>query len=381
MQADSQASSGGASGSGRRVSRILFWYVAREYLLPLVCCLFAFVALFMVQELFDVLPDVLQSQRVGFGQIAHYFLILQPTVLPVVMPMAALLAASFMVCGFQRHHELSAMRAGGMSLAVCARPVWLVGLVLSLAALWLGESLAPQCKLMADRMRHAWGETGEIREVYDTLCFNNGVARRDWFFAQFNAEGEQRDIMVKQFRPDHTTEWELTARSGSYEAGQWVFREGAFRRFDQQGRLLEGPVEPFERRGFPELSETPEQIANHMRDVEELSIAQMLATMRYNPALPERSLRLLRTTIWYRVVFSFSSLVGALLGVALTISYERGGNLRGFALAIGLMVAHYVFCHIALVLGQQAYVPPFVGGALPTLAFLGIGVWQMHRKR
>ena len=335
----------------------------------------------MLFRSFDVLPDVLQGQRAGFGQIAFYFLIRQPAILPEIMPMAALLAASFMVCGFQRHHELSAMRAGGLSLAVCARPVWLVGLVLSVIAFGLGESLAPRCTLLADRMRHAWGETGEIHEVYNTLCFNNGVARRDWFFAQFNAEGEQRDIMVKQFRPDHTTEWELTARSGSYEAGEWVFREGAFRRFDQQGRLLEGPVEPFERRSFPELSETPEQIANHMRDVEELSIAQMLATMRYNPALPERSKSLLRTKIWYRLWFPLSSLVGALLGVALTISNERGGNLRGFALAIGLMVAHYVFCHIALVLGQQAYVPPFAGGALPTLVFLGIGVWQMYRKR
>lgn len=381
MQADSQASRDEVSGSERRISRILFWYVTREFLLPLVCCLFAFVALFMVQELFDVLPDLLQSEKVGFGQIAFYFLVQQPATLPEIMPMAALLAASFMVCGFQRHHELSAMRAGGLSLSVCARPVWLAGLLLSFVSLWLGESLAPRCTLLADRMRDAWGETGEIREVYNTLCFNNGVERRDWFFGQFNAEGEQRDIMIKQFRPDHTTEWELTARSGQYEAGEWVFRNGAFRRFDQQGRLLEGPVEPFERRGFPELSETPEQIANHMRDVEELSIAQMQATIRYNPALPERSKHLLRTTIWYRIGFPFSSLVGALLGVALTISYERGGNLRGFALAIGLMVAHYVFCHIALVLGQQGYLPPFAGGALPTLVFLGIGVWQMYRKR
>jgi lipopolysaccharide export LptBFGC system permease protein LptF len=33
------------------------------------------------------------------------------------------------------------------------------------------------------------------------------------------------------------------------------------------------------------------------------------------------------------------------------------------------------------VLGQQNYLPPFMGGAVPSLAFLWLGAWQMYRKR
>lgn len=372
---------GAAAGAGRRVSRILFWYVTREFLLPLVCCLLAFVALFMVRDLFDVLQDVLQNQRVGLGEIAFYFLVQQPVTLPETLPMTVLLAASFMVGGFQRHHELSAMRASGLSLAVCARPVWIIGLMLSFVSLWLGESLAPHCAALADRMRDTWTQGEDYREVHGGLGFSNGDARRDWFFGRFDPDGEQHDLMVRQFRADHTIEWELMARRGEHGDGGWVFHDGVLRRFDALGRQPEGPTERFERRVFPNLDERPEQIANQMRKVEELSIAQMRATLRYNPTLPERSRRLLLTTIWYRVTFPFSCLVGALLGVSLSIAHERGGNLRGFAAAIGLMVFHYVACHMALIFGQQGYLPPFVGGSLPTLASLGIGAWQMHRKR
>ncbi len=365
----------------RRMSWTLFWYVAREFLVPLVCCLLAFVALFVVRDLFDVLSDVLQNQEASLGQLLLYMAIEQPVNLPQVLPMSVLLSASFMVSGFQRHHELSAMRASGLSLAVCARPVWLLGLLLSLVSLVVGETLSPRCAVLAQDMRDRWTESEQYRQMHGYLSYSNAEARRDWFFGQFAPGAEQRDILVKQFRPDYTTEWELTAGRAQYVGSEWVFYDGAFRQFDDQGRLPQGAVQRFERRVFPGLDETPAQILNQLRPVEELSVARMLETMRLNPSLPERTRRMIRATIWYRLVFPFSCLVGVLLGVALSIADERGTALRGFAVAIGLMVAYYVVCQIALVLGQQGYVPPILGGAVPTLLFLGFGGWQMHRKR
>lgn len=378
---EARDTAGTAQSPRRRMSWILFWYVVREFLVPLVCCLLAFVALFVVRDLFDVLADVLQNQEASLGQLLLYMVIEQPVNLPQVLPMSVLLSASFMVSGFQRHHELSAMRASGLSLTVCARPVWLLGLLLSLVSLWVGETLSPHCAVLAQDMRDRWTESEEYRQIHGYLSYSNTEARRDWFFGQFVSGGEQHDILVKQFRPDHTTEWELTAGRAQYVGGEWVFYDGAYRQFDDQGRLPQGAVQRFERRVFADLNETPAQILNQLRPVEELSIVRMVETLRLNPGLAERTRRMIHTTIWYRLAFPFSCLVGVLLGVALSIANERGTALRGFAVAIGLMVVYYVVCQIALVLGQQGYVSPFLGGAVPTLLFLGFGGWQMHQKR
>jgi lipopolysaccharide export system permease protein len=363
------------------VPRILFWYVTREFLLPFVCCLLAFAALFVILDLFDVLEDMLQSKGAGIGQLLVFFLVRLPVNLPQVLPMSVLLSASFMVSNFQRHHEIAAMRASGLSLLVCARPVWIMGVLLSVVSLWVSEALAPSCKVVAEQMRDAWTETAEYRETHGHLSYSNMVARRDWFFHQFDPHGDEQGVFVKQFRPDSTVEWELLAKRAQHVGGEWVFYDGELSRFDDQGRLPVGVPDSFQRKAMPELTETPVQIANQLRPVEELSIRNMLAIMRVNPDLPRRSRRMLRTTIWYRLTFPFSCLVGALLGISLAIARERASALRGFAVAVGLMVLYYIVCQIGLVLGQQSYLPAVVGGALPTATFLGVGVWQMYRKR
>jgi LPS export ABC transporter permease LptG len=363
------------------VSRILFWYVAREFLLPLVCCLLAFAALFLILDLFDVLEDMLQSKDAGIGQMFLYFLVRQPVNLPQVLPMSVLLSASFMVSNFQRHHEIAALRASGLSLLVCARPVWIMGILLSVTSLWVSEALAPSCTVAAQQMRDNWTETAEYRESHGHLSYSNMAARRDWFFHQFDPGGDQRQVFVKQFRPDSTVEWELLAKRAQFVGGEWVFYDGELSHFDDQGRLPVGPPEVFERKTMPELKETPAQIVNQLRPVEELSIHNMLTIMRVNPDLPRKSRHMLWTTIWYRLTFPFSCLVGALLGISLAIARERASALRGFAVAIGLMVLYYVVCQIGLVLGQQNYLPAFVGGALATVGFLVIGSWQMYCKR
>jgi lipopolysaccharide export system permease protein len=388
---DQQGDSSAGEGKGipvaarppaeRRVPRILFWYMAREFVLPLVCCVFAFVALFLISDLFDVLGDMLGSETASIGQLFVYFAVQQPVNLPQVLPMSVLLSASFMVNSLQRHHELSAMRAAGLSLLVCARPVWILGFVLSIASLWVGEALAPRCATTAERMRDAWTESEEYRESRGRLSYSNPQSRRDWFFSQFNPVGEHQGVLVKQFRPDHSTEWDLKALRAQHVGGEWVFYEGTLERFDDEGRHREGARLAFKRRAFPELDETPARILNQLRPESELSVRKMLDVLRFNPALPETFRQRVHATVWYRLTFPFSCLVGAFLGMALSIAHERGSALRGFALAVGLMVLYYIACQIALVLAQQGHIPAFAGGALPTLVFLGIAFWQMHRKR
>jgi lipopolysaccharide export LptBFGC system permease protein LptF len=231
------------------------------------------------------------------------------------------------------------------------------------------------------RIEDSWTETEDYRRLHSNLSYSDMVTSRDWYFQQFDPEGEQKNVFVKQFRPDSTVEWELLAKRAQYVDGEWIFYDGVQYHFDDFGRLPEGLPDAFERRSMADFKETPEQIANQMRPVEELSIRDMRTVMRVNPDLSEKSRHMLRTTIWYRLTFPLSCMVGALLGIALAIARERSGALKGFAVAIGLMVLYYVVCQVGLVLGQQNYLPAFVGGALPTLAFLGIGGWQMYRKR
>ena len=118
----------------RRLSWTWFCHFSREFLSPFFCCLGGFVTLFTVIELFDVLPDFLGA-KAGLPLMVRYFLLVEPQqLLFAVIPMSSLLAASFMVVSLTRHHEISALRASGISLFWSCLPVWLMGLALSLVS-------------------------------------------------------------------------------------------------------------------------------------------------------------------------------------------------------------------------------------------------------
>lgn len=368
------------------MSPILFRYVTREFLLPLACCLIAFTALFLINSVFDDLPDFLDrphDARPGSRwQIAWYFLLLQPANMLNVLPMSVLLSSAFMVSMMAKHHEITAIRASGMSMTKTVTPVWLIALLLSAATFWIAESVVPSCTLRADRILSRWTETVEYRRRQAKLAYHNAHAYRDWFFEQFEINGPKTGIFIKQFRPDETTYWELQAESAQFDGNRWTFRKGAIIPFDEEGELpLDAERQTFESYTHPNLDETPNQILNHVRPAEQLSVRAILAVMDANPGMSGTARAAFHATLWYRVTFAFACLIGALLGIPLAMTRERGSAMRGLAYAVGLMIAYYMTSQIGLVLARNAYVPAFLGGAAPSLAFVVYGLVTMHRRR
>lgn len=370
----------------RRGSRLLFWYVMREFLLPLVCCLLGFSALFFFNSVLDDLPDFMRRPLAATPgkrwEVGLYFLLLQPGNMLNVLPMSVLLASSFMVSLMAKHHELSAMRAAGIRMSRMALPVWIVAALLCGVSFAIGEWVVPACSKQAQQIREDWTETKERLRRQAKLVYHCRETRRDWFFEAFAASGSHEGVFIKQFTTEDAIEWELRAATASYRGGIWKFENCEVVPFDPNSQL---PIESAIRRETvcwrPDLTETPDRIVNHVRPVEELSVRGIWATLRANPDLPGHVEASLRGTAWFRLSFSLACLVGALFGVGLSITRERGSAMRGFAYAVGLMVAFYVISQLGLVLARKGHGPPVFGGCLPTLAFLVAGMAIVYRQR
>jgi lipopolysaccharide export system permease protein len=215
------------------------------------------------------------------------------------------------------------------------------------------------------------------------LAFRNAGGDRDWFFTEFLVDGHQRGVVVKQYRhEDRVLEWELRAEESYYEDGSWTFLRGVLTGFDPDSRLPAGVPEVFEQRFMPTLNELPSDILNSLRPTAELGVGAMRRMLDYHRNLPARTRQLFRTTVWHRLASPLACVLAALLGVGLGAAPARQGRaFLGFALAIGLMIAYYVTSQMAVVLGENGMLPPFVAGAVPTLLFLAIGGVQVFRNR
>lgn len=365
----------------RRWSPTLQFYFAREFTVPLVCCILGFLGLFLVTDLLDVLEDLMGADVSGW-QIARFFVLRQIVNLVHVLPMSTLLATSFMISVLNRHHEISAVRASGVPIPVCCTPVWLLALGLSLVTLVLNETVVPSYAGSTERWldRITEGEQYQA-EGQRTLAFRNRTGNRHWYFARFNRDGPQEGVIVKQFRPNHTVEWELRADTAAYQDGSWTFGHVALTEYGPDGLLPEGPEKRLDSYTVSDWEESPDRIVMMLRPTEELDIIQMIRILTEREQLPPSTRHVLATTIWYRLSFPFSCLMAAVLGVGFCLTRDRSGALRGFAAAVGFIVLYHFVSQFTVVLGRTGHLPPVVAGSFPTLLFTVAGaakVWQQR---
>ncbi|MFZ4820074.1 MAG: LptF/LptG family permease, partial [Limisphaerales bacterium] len=95
--------------------RLLDRYLLRELLLPLGVCLSGF-TLFWIA--FDLLGDMTRFQKAELGLLGvmEFYLWGLPELLNTTLPIALLLSLLYTLTNHARHHELTAIRAAGISL-------------------------------------------------------------------------------------------------------------------------------------------------------------------------------------------------------------------------------------------------------------------------
>src|SRR5438128_9137764 len=131
--------------------RLLDRYLLRELLVPLGYCLCGFLILLIFADLFADLADF-QKKKLLLSDIVEYYLVSTPELLVQVVPIALLLALLYALTNHSRHHEITAIRAAGVSLWRLCLPYTLVGFSLSLGLFALNELWVPKGAEEADRI-------------------------------------------------------------------------------------------------------------------------------------------------------------------------------------------------------------------------------------
>lgn len=364
-------------GTSRKISPCIMRYMASGFAMPFICSLLGFVALFMLVDVFDDMSDFL-SKNVPAHITILYFLAKQPANLTNVFPVAALLGASFMTLMLGRHNELTAMRAAGMSLFTCNLPVWVISIIACLTVFAINESWGPMCSKKAASIE---AEYVSKKVQNKRIAFHHPRAKRDWIIENLstNESGVSTGIIVRQYLNNDEPEYMLTALNASYSDGQWTFQNGFIQNYSPDKKLSQTMQEFFDMRTMP-FSESPSDISTHSLDWELMNIKELFMLLKSRILTSRKDINMVKVLIWHRLTIPIASLIGALFGVALTISTDRMGLMRGFAMAVGILVMFYVVGELFLVLAKNSWIPPFIGGALPSLVFLFAAIATMLKK-
>jgi len=123
--------------------RTLDRYLLREMLGPFLVALLGFVVLLVGHFLYVAIASILEN-GVPAGLVLRFVLLQIPTAAVMAFPVSAMLAAALTFNRMVRDNEVPSLRTGGVSLYRLLWPVFLGGLVVTLASfVLLPHSLAP----------------------------------------------------------------------------------------------------------------------------------------------------------------------------------------------------------------------------------------------
>ena len=167
--------------------RLLDRYLFRELFTPLAYCLGGLLVLGTCFSLFGELSE-LQERKLRLLDVIEYSVAIMPGFLVLVLPVTLLLALLYTLTNHSRHHELTAMRAAGLSLWRICLPYFVTGMLASAGSFALNEYVVPGSSDWAEHIKsryvHKPGDVEAKNEFYN-FGFSNARAHRSWCIAEF----------------------------------------------------------------------------------------------------------------------------------------------------------------------------------------------------
>lgn len=377
--------------------RLLDRYLLRELLVPLGYCLSGFLLLWIALDLFSELNSF-QKLHLRGGDIAEYYLVKTPEFLVLVFPIALLLALLYSLSNHARHHEITAIRAAGVSLWRLALPYLAVGFFASIALFALNEFWVPVSADAAEQIR-ARRLPPDANSVGRNKVLNpvvtNSRANRLWHIGVYDLRtGEMVKPQVISTLPDgsHII---LDAERATHQSGEWTFYHARERRQAANS----WPVVMLETNVLvkPDFSETPAQITSDIRisaslntlslkgaKKADLSVREILNYLWLNPH-PSQGAALLYTKLNGRLAAPWTCLVVVLIAIPFGAASGRRNVFVGVASSLLIFLIYYGLQLVCPALGASdllhASWAPWVAAWFPNLAFGVAGLWLTARVR
>ena len=351
--------------------RILTRHLLGEYLKIYFLSLISLEAIYLVIDSVEKIKNFL-SHHAPWSLMGQFFAWRSLEVGFRVIPMSALLATILALGIASKNHEITAIKAAGISLRRATFPIIMIGLALSCVELLLNLWVIPHAYQMTDIIMEERINQGKnwSSSVRKNVWFRHG-SREIFRISKIEDGGKVLDdVTIYHRSPQSALHWSITASHLIYENGQWIFHKGQRTVFHADGTLTSTP---FDSLPFP-LDRRPEDFfirKTHLSHLTYFELGRYIDLMRAN-GLPHINFTVIRDGI---IAFPAASFLMVLFAIPFGIREGRQvGIARGFGVALLLSLAYWTLYSMGLALGRGGVVPPLLSAWFANLAVLMVGL-------
>ncbi len=359
--------------------KILPKYLLKSLLFPLFYCLLGFTLLFIINDLFDNFSDFLDS-GIQPLEILYYYTLILPPVAVHITPVCLLLAILYSLSRLTRHSEITAMRAGGVSIYRIVAPFIGIGILATLFVGVINETLAPDAAYRAEQFLE-YQRQGRIEEIYYASNIALKRSGRDWFIEKLDTRDQSMyNVKLTQQNADGSAAVKIQAEKALWLDGRWWFMDLTIQRYHENG-YINGPPEMILQKEMRELTETPQNFMSEIKDTCYLSSFEMIDYLEAKRTLSENTRARLKVDLHSRLAAPLVCLIVTVIGIPIGAHTGRQGALAGIMLALALFFGFYILQLTSQSFGKQEYIVAWLGGWLPVMLFGIASPFMIHRMR
>lgn len=353
--------------------RILDRLVAKTFFKLFLIFLAASPLLFIVGDITENLDTYLDRGLSGWD-VAHAYVYQFPLFIQWSFPIAALVAAVFTIHAMTTHREIVAAKAGGISFHRVARPIVVLGLLLTVVALGLTE-VVPRGNRVAAQILQDQDPRSSWRAdfVYES---EDGTT---WQVGRVLAPQRRMDKIILERPPSAVSGGvHIIADGALYDSiNGWTFNQGYMRHLlpDSSEQTYE-----FESLRMASITEKPEDLLEAPRKPDEMTYQEInrLARVIQRTGGDPAGLLVRREQ---KLSIPVATLVVILFGIPLATSSGRGGTAYGIGVSLGTTILYLLLFKVSAALGGAGAISPMAAAWVPNVLFLGAALVLLRRVR
>jgi len=357
---------------------ILDRYVASQWAGYFVLVMAAFCSIFVLTHFLDLFDDI-QQHKIRGSLVVHYYTFFAPSIAHQMAPVAVLVATLATFGVMSRRNEITAAKAGGISLYRATLPVVALGVGASALLFGMTEFLLPATNRVANRdfnvikgrppqsttLLHRRWVVGADGRLYNYEFANPGAPEAEELslYGVWIYDVDPKSWSLRERISAGRAVWDPERDAWTLENG-WrrVFRgKGSFKTFTQvKTREFERPSY-FKREERESDTLRFDELRGHIRSLEAmgLDVTRLRVQLHRKPAFP------------------LVGMVMALIGIPFAFVVGRRGALYGIGISIVIAMIYWACLAIFEHLGNNALLPPLLAAWAPNLLFGAAGLYLM----
>ncbi|MEW6196264.1 MAG: LptF/LptG family permease [Bacteroidota bacterium] len=356
--------------------KILDKYLVKQFVQTILFGLLAFTLLFVIIDMMENLDDFI-DQNVQTEIILQYYFVFIPEIIRLMIPVSVLLASLFTAGKMANLNELTAVKAGGVSIYRFMIPFIITSIIISLLTVYFGGYIVPSANKHKVYIEQNYMRKG-LTYIGSNIFFQDSDTRIVSIFTYDVHNEVARKISVQEFNKKDKTKLisRIDALQMKYEpkTNAWLLTQGIKRTFSDSNET----AEKFSFLEIKGMNFKPEDVIKKQRKPEEMSLSELSDYADEQRKTGNDPTQIL---IEYqsRLAFAFSSIVVVLFGLPVSANKRRGGLALQFGINLLVTFLYLVFMKISQAYGKNGVLNPFITAWFANFIFLIAAIINLKR--